>query len=423
MDKKYNVSWHTFTDHLQLMFKDLYEEEKHSDVTFVCDDQTQFKAHKIVLRACSPVFKKIIDNNPSQHPLIYLMGVHNYEMESILQFMFLGEGRFYYERMPEFLKVAKDLEVKEISKGVEIQDVDEDVKAEEVINDKGKETDVDDEPKQQINDIEVMKISQGLKIQNVEEDTKKEAVMDDEENETDDDNDPKQPANLEVMDISLLGEIQNVEEIIEKKADTDYEEKVTDGDDEPKQSSDHSLKDLEVKEIGKSINKETRFKTVYVKNTFLIQSVEEEIEKEAVLDDEVKDFYENNEPKQTSKNKIRMRQTLNQMMYPCNQCDYKAKRQSHLKRHIQSKHEGIKYPCNQCVSHFVDRKGLQKHIAKHAGLRFPCDQCDYKAREKGALRKHVEGKHSDNTLQCELCGYQTKWRVHYNAHIKKHETV
>ena len=118
-----------------------------------------------------------------------------------------------------------------------------------------------------------------------------------------------------------------------------------------------------------------------------------------------------------------MRQTLNQMMYPCNQCDYKAKRQSHLKRHIQSKHEGIKYPCNQCVSHFVDRKGLQKHIAKHAGLRFPCDQCDYKAREKGALRKHVEGKHSDNTLQCELCGYQTKWRVHYNAHIKKHETV
>merc|ERR1739844_414689 len=127
MAEKYTLNWHTFSDHLQLMFKDLYEEEKHSDVTLVCDDQTQFKAHKIVLRACSPVFKKIIDNNPSQHPLIYLRGIQSYEMESILQFMYLGEGKFYYERMGEFIKVAKDLEVKEISKGVEMPNVEEDV--------------------------------------------------------------------------------------------------------------------------------------------------------------------------------------------------------------------------------------------------------------------------------------------------------
>merc|ERR1712072_996487 len=130
------------------MFKDLYEEEKHSDVTLVCDDQTQFKAHKIVLRACSPVFTKIIDNNPSQHPLIYLRGIQSYEMESILQFMYLGEGRFYYERMGEFLKVAKDLEVKEISKGVEIQNEEEAVTEETAVDDEEKETDEDEEPKQ-----------------------------------------------------------------------------------------------------------------------------------------------------------------------------------------------------------------------------------------------------------------------------------
>ena len=38
MSEKYSLSWVTFTEHLQLMFKDLYEEEKHSDVTLVCDD-------------------------------------------------------------------------------------------------------------------------------------------------------------------------------------------------------------------------------------------------------------------------------------------------------------------------------------------------------------------------------------------------
>ena len=84
--------------------------------SLVCDIKTQFKAHKIVLRACSPVFKEI--NNSSQHPLIYLRGIQSYEMESILQFMYLGEGTFYYERLGEFIKVAKDLEVKDISKGV-----------------------------------------------------------------------------------------------------------------------------------------------------------------------------------------------------------------------------------------------------------------------------------------------------------------
>ena len=86
----------------------------------VSDDQTQFKAHKIFLSACSPVFKKIIESNPSQHPLVYLRGIQSHEMESILQFMYLGEGKFYHERMREFIKVAQDLEVKEISDGVEL---------------------------------------------------------------------------------------------------------------------------------------------------------------------------------------------------------------------------------------------------------------------------------------------------------------
>ena len=114
MTDKYTLNWQTFSEHLQLMLKDLYEEKSNSDVTLVCDDQIQFKAHKIVLSACSPVFKKIIDSNLSQEPLIYLRGIQSYEMESILEFMYFGEGKFYYERMGEFIKVAKDLEVKEI---------------------------------------------------------------------------------------------------------------------------------------------------------------------------------------------------------------------------------------------------------------------------------------------------------------------
>ena len=148
MAENNSLNWLTFTDHLQLMFKDLYEEGKHSDVILVCDDQIQFKAHKILLRTCSPVFKKIIDGNFNQNPLIYLRGIHSHEMESILQFMYLGEGRFYYERMGEFIKVAKDLEVKEISKGMEIANEEKDAPEESIIDDKEKGFDEYHEPKQ-----------------------------------------------------------------------------------------------------------------------------------------------------------------------------------------------------------------------------------------------------------------------------------
>ena len=138
--EKYNLSWQTFLENLQFIFKELYNDGIHSDVTLVSEDQTQFKVHKIVLSACSPVFKKIIDSNPSQHPLIYLRGIQSYEMESILQFMYLGEGRFYQERMGEFIKVAKDLEVKEISEGVEMPGEEEDIIEDDIPEDDIEET-------------------------------------------------------------------------------------------------------------------------------------------------------------------------------------------------------------------------------------------------------------------------------------------
>ena len=96
-----------------------------TDVTLVCDDQKQFKAHKIVLSACSTVFKNIIDTLPQNSSIIYLRRIQHHEMESILEFMYLGVATFYQERMNEFLNVAKNLQIKEISKDVEFNDTEE----------------------------------------------------------------------------------------------------------------------------------------------------------------------------------------------------------------------------------------------------------------------------------------------------------
>ena len=120
MSEQYNLTWHTFQTHTEELMSQLYRTSSYSDVTLVSDDRTQFKAHKFVLSSCSSVFKSILSNN-SNVPFIYLKGVANEEMESVLQFMYLGEATFYQERMNEFLKVARDLDMKEIVKSIELE--------------------------------------------------------------------------------------------------------------------------------------------------------------------------------------------------------------------------------------------------------------------------------------------------------------
>jgi len=62
--EKYNLNWHTYSDHLREMLHNMMKTGNLTDVTLVCDEQRQFKAHKIVLSACSTIFKNIIDSLP-----------------------------------------------------------------------------------------------------------------------------------------------------------------------------------------------------------------------------------------------------------------------------------------------------------------------------------------------------------------------
>merc|ERR1712212_979599 len=103
-------------------FRNLGEAGHFTDVTLVSDDQIQTPAHKVVLSACSPVLKTLLVNNPHSHPLLFLRGIKQTELEAILRFMYFGETQIFENRINDFVSVAKDLEVKEIS---EEQDVKE----------------------------------------------------------------------------------------------------------------------------------------------------------------------------------------------------------------------------------------------------------------------------------------------------------
>ena len=110
----YSLTWYAYSDHLKCMMKELMMNEDFSDVTLVTEDKKQIKANINVLSACSPVFKDTLKKDKNSSPIMYLRGIQSLEIESIMQFIYLGEATFYEERMEEFLAVAKSLEIKEL---------------------------------------------------------------------------------------------------------------------------------------------------------------------------------------------------------------------------------------------------------------------------------------------------------------------
>ena len=112
--EKYSLTWGTYSDHLKSMMKELMMNEDFSDVTLVTEDKKQIKANISVLNACSPVFREILKREKNINQILYLRDVQYSEMESIIQFIYLGKTTFHKERMDEFFTVAKSLEIKEL---------------------------------------------------------------------------------------------------------------------------------------------------------------------------------------------------------------------------------------------------------------------------------------------------------------------
>ena len=112
--EKYSLKWHTYSDHLKTMMKDLMMNEDFSDVTLVTEDKKQIKANINILSSCSPVFKDTLKREKHSSPIMYLRGIQYSEMESIMQFIYLGEATVCEERLDELLAVAKSLEIKQL---------------------------------------------------------------------------------------------------------------------------------------------------------------------------------------------------------------------------------------------------------------------------------------------------------------------
>ena len=109
--EKFSLKWNDFQKTVSYSFSSFRKEEEFVDVTLVSDDQAFVKGHKLVLSACSDVFKSILKKSSPSNSFIYLPGISSLNLRFIMDYIYQGEVQIYQEQLDEFLEVAKTLKI------------------------------------------------------------------------------------------------------------------------------------------------------------------------------------------------------------------------------------------------------------------------------------------------------------------------
>jgi len=132
--EQYCLKWNNYQLSLTSAFKHILEEEDFVDVTLSAQGQS-LKAHKVVLSACSTYFKELLRGiSLWQHPVLVLKDVPFSDLQSILEFVYLGEVNVEQGRLQSFLKTADVMQIKGLTDGLNNPTGIKDVKAAEERN-------------------------------------------------------------------------------------------------------------------------------------------------------------------------------------------------------------------------------------------------------------------------------------------------
>lgn len=81
------------------------------DVTLSCEGRTM-RAHRVLLAACSPYLKSILQDNPCRHPVLIFRDLRHDDLHALLHFMYHGEVSVPQHRLASFLAAAETLQVR-----------------------------------------------------------------------------------------------------------------------------------------------------------------------------------------------------------------------------------------------------------------------------------------------------------------------
>lgn len=103
-------------------FLKLYECQDFSDITIFCKNR-EFKVHKQILAARSPVFNKMFSNNMKEKNTneVHIENVTAEAMEITIKFMYSGYAEIPYDQLEEVLDLAEQYDLQDLKQFCEVK--------------------------------------------------------------------------------------------------------------------------------------------------------------------------------------------------------------------------------------------------------------------------------------------------------------
>ena len=89
----------------------MYAQAVHSDAVLACNGRV-YPVHKLVLASCSEFFATMFEATKCSHPVIVLNDITAYQLEALLDYMYIGQVDVLQDELTALVKVADSLQIK-----------------------------------------------------------------------------------------------------------------------------------------------------------------------------------------------------------------------------------------------------------------------------------------------------------------------
>jgi len=389
----YDLSSANFTKNIQKTYRNLYLDNKFSDVTIVSEDNFQFNAHMFLLASSSEIFEGIFMNVHQKSPIVFLNGIKGLNVKYLLKFLYLGDVSVELSDIESFMQFMKDFKINcpQTSESPKKQRNDNIDKQVDDINCMGKNS---GETKY----IEVAKNNQLMKVKDEE-------------------------IKIEDHNFSEEHKEEKVNKTENKKAKKKYwilDEEIQCNECEYKTNRKYAMKH-HVQNRHQN-HARVRYPCDQCGQTYsFLGSLKTHISSQhsglnEVLNCKIEGCSFTCKRKQWMNVHEIGAHNLGSKLN-CDQCGYVTANKANFKNHLRTQHSDFFLKCDKCEYQCKRKDILKDHIrAEHENIVHPCEFCDYRATKKENLREHMQVKHIKKILNCENCEFKTIYQRKLGNH-------
>ena len=362
----------SFKDDLLQHRQELFLRRQFADVTLVSDDMIPFQAHRSILGLSSQLLNSLFEvtNEPKQ--VLFLKGVSSTQLESILQYTYIGEISVKTDQVGDFSKVAAELGITNFLNNANALHQ----KAERK---EDKDTKLDRKPIEKLDFLSSLEENSEFYEQKV---NFKSLDFLDSADTTDS------------PDINATENFYDSEDIATETQDT-----IPDG--------------------IKSFFKEEALQLQPTEDVQTnLQENEEDTEKTEAVSGSNKDEGKNQLTEAQRKRKELYLQRKPEEPSECKVCARVFTTQRSMQRHHKSVHELYQVECEECGKKFGMKDTLNAHIkAVHRNFKYKCDICGIEKKTPKSIANHKNREHPLPT--CETCNIRFNTVSEFNVHVQK----